>query len=172
LTKTRSTSFTSGLDLDFNIVVYPDTTATDAKAYTITVKYTTVRDSYVAADICYSDPITPALCGGECNTTIPILNISDSNLTGVKVVQKNTELPITNANILECGVNNINLNCDINTTYVLGLIEDVAEGPQWDIGVLEYNATDPNATIVNGYELLESGVPAAIGPLREIMYTK
>ncbi|MEN8147309.1 MAG: hypothetical protein ABFR02_06800, partial [Campylobacterota bacterium] len=169
-----SISFYTDIDPDFNIVVFPNDPAganNTPYTYTITVTYTTVRDSYIAADICYSDPITSPLCFGDCNTTIPILNISDINLTDVEVVQKNEVLLITNANILECGINNINLNCDINSTYVIGLIENVDEGPIWDIGVLEYNATDPNATIVNVYEVLNTSISADVWPSREIMYT-
>ncbi|WP_373033680.1 hypothetical protein [Sulfurovum sp.] len=174
LSNSTSTSFYTGPDLDFNIDVYPISPDKSGDyEYTITVKYTTVRDAYMAADICYSDPTTSPLCpaGSDCNTTIPILNISDTNLTGVEVVQKNEALPITNTNISECGVNNINLNCVEISNTAVGLIEYVAEGPKWNIGFLEYNATDPNATIINVYETLDTNIPADIWPSGKIMYT-
>ncbi len=176
-TMADSTSFSMfTTNLDFNIVVYPvdpDGANNTDYPYTITVKYITVRDAYTAADVCYSDPTTSPLCpdGADCNTTIPILNISDINLTELEVVQKNEPLSITNTNISECGVSGFNINCNIDAMYTLGLKEYIPEGPIWDIGLLEFNATDPNSTIVNVYETIDTTIAADIWPSREIFYT-
>jgi len=159
-----STTF-HATDTDFNIVVYPiDPTGANNQPYpyTITVKYITVRDAYLAADICYAEIID---LGNDTNTTIPVRNISDTNLTDVTFAQDNTALPITNANIVDCGIDGTSGNCEEISSTTIGLVEYIPEGLKWDLGDVDYN------TSRNVFEILDAAIALENWSLPNVMFT-